>query len=654
MLRAEEAIIPFDPKREPFLNEQLDWARAADYPIAVRLLTGVGGIGKTRLALELCIRLKAEGWQVGFLRSDYDSRQAAELGRKIAGTDHDCCVVLDYAETRQPILLALLKALLINKPQQAVRVLLLARDGGEWWSLLPSKDAACEALLEGTASSGPFTLPQLHDSEPDRQQAYQLALHTFAEHLQLCVPDHAPQLSEAHFAHPLYIQMAALIALHGERPKSAEALTRTLVNHERRYWSKALSDLATGAGMIEQQAALLMALATLANGIATAREIEKIWLSAGGENRLPQTAVCGPYPALPRPPRTGRLASRPARRSTDRTSTDYPDRTGFAGRSARAKQSTPAPIELDCITRLLRNREDLGPIIEDALVEHFSSCIDDLVAVCIQTPSPFPQIAEAAYAHLNKPAQSQAAGILERHVKFDILPLTGLDVLASQTLVDNKAKQMKIKGTLGAKMEYGCAMHNLSIALYRDGQNETALNAARQAVEIHQNIAKAKPMRFENNLATSLCNYSNGLADQGRNEEALTTAKQSLEIRQMLTKAQPECLEPELATSFGNYSNRLSEQGSTDEALAAAKQAVDIYQKLAKGNSERFEPELAMSISNYANHCQIKAGSRKPWCRQTSFEDSPRVGQDQARAFRTRFGDITRQLRESLVRARQD
>ena len=91
MLRPEEALIPFDPSAETFLQTQLDWAHAADDPLAVRLLTGQGGIGKTRLAQALCQRLQTQGWQTGFLRSDCDPDNAAALGRLIWDAKQNFC-----------------------------------------------------------------------------------------------------------------------------------------------------------------------------------------------------------------------------------------------------------------------------------------------------------------------------------------------------------------------------------------------------------------------------------------------------------------------------------------------------------------------------------------------------------------------------------
>ncbi len=607
LLRAEEAIVPFDNKRDPFLKTQIDWIESSDYPIKIRLLTGAGGVGKTRLALELCRRLQGDGWQAGFLISDCEIGQATMLASQIIKAGQPCCVVIDYAETRQPILLAVLKSLLMNPPERPVRLLLLARDGGEWWESLHTKEASCEALLQGLACSGPFTLPQLHDSECDRQEAYLVALNSFSTRLQTTAPEHSPRLSEAHFTSPLYIQMAALMALRGERPKSAEALPRAMISHERRYWGKALSGLIGDRGEHEKQASILITLATLANGIVTDRMIERVWISIGEDKAQLKQLFKSLTPL-------------------------YPDRQGLQGLrpdligEALVAQVILSPIgvrvldaimssndhrfrhsSLTVLARLLRYREELGSILEDTLVKHFIACADDLVTVCIETPSPLPQIVERAYSRLPMVLRWQAAGVLEPRFHFEVLPLTGLAVLVCQSQVNKKAEQLRKKQGDNQAAEHATALQNLSIALHRHGSKNDAMDAARQCLDIYQKLAKAKPERFNPYLAKALETAANRLGDLDRTEEALTAARQAKDIYIELTLAKNERFEPYLASAFNNYATRLVEEGEVDESLSAVRRSLDVYQKLAGTNPERFQPDLAAVLNNYANRLSEKA-----------------------------------------------
>ncbi|MBK6958974.1 MAG: hypothetical protein IPH22_12195 [Nitrosomonas sp.] len=67
LLRAEEGLVPFDSARQPDLDNLNAWLDDTRYSLAVRLVTGVGGLGKTRLALELCQQRLKSNWHVGIL-----------------------------------------------------------------------------------------------------------------------------------------------------------------------------------------------------------------------------------------------------------------------------------------------------------------------------------------------------------------------------------------------------------------------------------------------------------------------------------------------------------------------------------------------------------------------------------------------------------
>jgi hypothetical protein len=596
LLRAEEAIIPFDKKRDPFLQEQMGWVKDFEFPMAIRLITGPGGVGKTRLALEMCERLNIEGWEVGFLRGDCDIGQARELAVKISSSKKQYFIVLDYAETRQVILLALLSEILEQKNKSIVRILLIARDGGEWWNLLSAKESRCEAFLTGMASTGPFEMPNLHPLESERKDAYQIALNTFAIHLSIPAPQHFPQLEEEHFSHPLYIQMAALIALRGERPKSAEALTRTLVGHERRYWRKSLTNMATSDDVVEENAALLMVLATLANGIATSREIEKVWNSAGGDARLLKPLFKSLIPLYP-----GRQGLQGWK----------PDLLGEAligqvllgdgiavldavlGRGDRW-------LRRNCFTvlaRMLRNRTDISDIIEEALLKNFVRCIDDVVATCLDTPSILPTIVEKSFSRLPKVTRWQAVGLLEKHVRHDTLPLTGLDVLVSKVALE-KISKFEGKEPLDYKVNRAIALSNLAIALDRDGQISEALDVAMQALEINERLVAGDAGRYEERLAGILNTCTNLLAQQGRAEDALRLSARGLVIRRQMVKDGRG--ELELANSLNNYSACLSKFGKVEEVIAVTAETVHIARKLAKVDSKNYNWHLALFLVNYA------------------------------------------------------
>ena len=602
LLRAEEATVPFDSKAEPFLKMQVDWAVSSQEPISIRLLTGDGGVGKTRLALELCRRMVGMGWHAGFLTGDCTSSQAPKILNLIESADKPCCIVIDYAETRQPLLLAMLKSLLAGKEKVTVRLLLLARDGGEWWGALPAKDSTCESLLDGPASSGPFLMPRLHDSEFDRREAYRLAITTFAAVLNINPPEHLPDLGDEHFSLPLYIQMAALMALRGERPKSAEALPRALVNHERRYWGKALGSLGPDGGELERQAALLMTLATLSNNIATVRSIEEIWKHIGEDKKYIKHIFRTLSPLYP--DRQGLQGLRPDLIGEALVAQTLLGFTGssllgavFSKGGARVRQAC-----LTVLARLLRNRTDVSIMLEDVLVENFLVCADDLVTVCIETPSQLPLIVERAFLRLSNTQQWQVTGILSSRFKYENFPLAGLAVLVANSNVNKRAELYLKKTSLDNAEMHADALGVLSLALNRQGSDDEALLTSEKTLNIFRELALIKPQRFKQGLAGALNNHSNRLASMGRAEDALILSEEALSIYKEVVLSDPENVNPRMAATLDNFANFSDDLGNTEAALKAAKEALLIYAELPLTKSEKSKSDMAGSLNNYATY----------------------------------------------------
>ena len=68
LLRAKYAVVPFHGRVDE-LGDLERWCEDESAPRA-HLVVGAGGAGKTRLAIELCRRMRARGWLAGFLAED--------------------------------------------------------------------------------------------------------------------------------------------------------------------------------------------------------------------------------------------------------------------------------------------------------------------------------------------------------------------------------------------------------------------------------------------------------------------------------------------------------------------------------------------------------------------------------------------------------
>ncbi|KQC35387.1 MULTISPECIES: hypothetical protein [unclassified Frankia] len=126
LLRADAEIVDLHG-RESLLAEFTDWC-AGEADSAVRLLVGPGGQGKTRFARALTARLREAGWLAGLV-----DPEGAHLAGRLAGSTRPVLLVVDYAETHASLTNTLLKTLGTRTSRTPVRLLLVARGGGDWW-----------------------------------------------------------------------------------------------------------------------------------------------------------------------------------------------------------------------------------------------------------------------------------------------------------------------------------------------------------------------------------------------------------------------------------------------------------------------------------------------------------------------------------------
>ena len=108
------------------LAELRSWVRSRE-PVALRLLCGLGGVGKTRLTLELGKSLRRTGWTVVHVP------RGAEVAAVAAASEtRRVLLVVDDAASR-PGLPAMLDAIGSTRSRGRLRVLCTARSGGQWW-----------------------------------------------------------------------------------------------------------------------------------------------------------------------------------------------------------------------------------------------------------------------------------------------------------------------------------------------------------------------------------------------------------------------------------------------------------------------------------------------------------------------------------------
>ena len=272
LLQARYQVVPFrEQGREEILQELDRWCDEGP-PVSVRLIHAEGGVGKTRLAIEWLGR-RSPRWASGFLAKgvseDWFERLCA-LGQPVV-------VVVDYAESHPHLRAALLQVLRYAQQEgssslRRIRLLLLARNAGDWWQALCQSDAALGVWLNAVP---PYELVPLAPQEVEREQVFREAVEWFAKaQRKAYTPRPIPPLTDEHFERVLYLHMAALAAVEGLEFE-ANTLMEVVLDHEERFWeAQAQVDDVTYA-FRRATARQMVAAATLRGGFADVAAAEQ-------------------------------------------------------------------------------------------------------------------------------------------------------------------------------------------------------------------------------------------------------------------------------------------------------------------------------------------------------------------------------------------
>ncbi|TCJ13853.1 tetratricopeptide repeat protein [Parasulfuritortus cantonensis] len=610
LLVARDQIVPFDPERDAVVEAWLDWAAAPATPrIALRLVTGPGGMGKTRSAIECLRRARARGWQPlwlgGDLPEDWQAQWRAWLGRPHA-SDTPVLLAIDYAEGRQEAILRLLDTTLALAADidrlPPLRLILLAR-ATAWWPELPhygSPEVA--ALLTGPANAGMEAIPPWNTATEARERTYLAALRAYAAARGLPGPErpYQPDFTAPMYARPLHLHMAALVTLAGERPEHATALLNSQLGREWRYWSQ--SRLAPEAGYDDWADTLAwLALVQGATVAQTHAATSGLGLAApdlvAGLARAYPAEAEAIGPLQPDPLAEALILERLAGR-----------RGQALVENALAEDPALASRTLEVIGRVAARAEAGWPPESEPLWHrHLGQGLDpawprhaqQLVAAAHSGSPALGRLVLSSWRRLSPEMQ---AGIAPRLRLPDYsTPLLNLSVEVERVRLEATDKPEKRAGIL----------NNLANRLSNLGDADSraeALTCAREAAAVYRDLAQAQPAAYRPDLAMSLNNLANNLSEQGDADsraEALTCAREAAAVYRDLAQAQPAAYRPDLAMSLNTLAARLSEQGDADsraEALTCAREAVAIRRELAQAQPAAYRPDLAMSLNNLANN----------------------------------------------------
>jgi hypothetical protein len=551
-----------------------------------------------------------------------------QLARQVGEATRPVLLVVDYAETR-PEVAALVDVMADGSPAHPVRLLLLARTGGAWWTRLT------EAHDPGIVQR--INLKPLAEAGQARRDAYAATMIGLARHL-AGLPDAPAEdqpwtaLAEDLAAHPLDLDdprlgnaltlqitglTTLLAAAAGKGPTGAFG-EYEFIAHERGYLRQAaakrklldpgvLSDRTDDdERAAEAWAALERALAgVILLGPCETGEARAIGALASEARAGDVTNwLAALYPPADegfslgavQPDRLAELLLGPILIQEP----NLLARVGGLAESVRESYSvlftlmrTAAHPDLgqvgEMTTDLIASRAVpfavAAPILAAALPQP-TPLLDGLIRLGKQDSRIFKQCLYAAVGPVPYPSISGASfsANLYRILTEDILrPLAA----------DNPETYLP---------DLAFYLRNLGVLLSQAGQLEGALAAAQEAVTLYRQLAATNPDAHLSNLASALNQLGNRWADAGGLQNALASGQEAVSLYRQLAATNPDAHLSNLASALNNFGNRLSEAGQHLAALDPAQEAVTLYRQLADTNSDAYLPGLASALNNFGNH----------------------------------------------------
>ena len=622
LLRTRSGVVPFCPRQE--LNQLRDWARTASgtskdsdrtgADLAVALVTGAGGCGKTRLAAELCHSLSTLGWCAGFLpaRADLSDAELAEFSKLTT----ELLIVVDYAEeSRQEQLRRLLRALAARR--SPTRLVLTARGANVWWEQFR------ENMEEDGVRLGPVLPVTLDQRLKVPELLYRRAARAFAKAMDSSLPADLPSPEREGGTTLDIVLQAWLTALPKKEVDAKKASIEKLPPMRADLYGRVLEaefgrwrEEARGSGLTIISKAHHRRAAAVLTILAPAPDAE---------------AVDEVLSRLPEWSNEHLLRSRYA---------ELLEETLLHGAGDGGVALQPDPVAEHLVLQVCRKAPELldevlpqdpltVPGLEDpeaddlvvaralALREQAERCCAVITRAADLDPERALILARrvlAARPHLWRAALrvSLAQGgpfvwALEELVTSGAdLPLAEIDeaIPLGHSWLRNLgvAVAQRLETLAGDEpAQRAQTLNNLAVRLSEAGRrDEEALRVAQEATGLYRQLAESNEAAYTPGLAASLNNLAVRLSEAGRRDEALRAAQEAVDLRRVLVEGNEAAYTPDLAISLNTLANCLSEAGRRDEALRAAQETTGLYRQLTEVNEAAYTPDLAMSLNNLA------------------------------------------------------
>ena len=620
LMRARHGAVPYQQCDE--IRQLREWAtttadatapsqggRSGD--IAVAVVTGAGGSGKTRLAAQLCHDLSSIGWYAGFLPSTVDVTDE-ELSALTEVTT-ELLVVVDYAEEARRGLVARVVRKLRAR-HSPTRIVLTARGAETWWEKFRE-----EAEQDGTPLSNTLSLSIRGKQQVERDpwffgRMYRRAVQHFSDTLNRAVPTDV-EVPEGLGDTALDVVLRAWLAVCGDNDGAQEAMpTREelydkVLSIEFARWHKEpkLGDISRD--QLRRAAATLSLLAPKRDTDVIDDVLSRLpeW---NQEHLLRSRFAELLVQSLLRDDGAEAVSLRPDPVAEHLILTVFGKKPDLLDRVLpQDPAQVPGLDDPDADDSVVTRKLEWGQQARNACVTLTrASSLDREVALRLarralrERPFLWKEALDVALTQGGPLAPALEAFIdsgatLPLGEIDDAIPV-GHPALAGAALAATRRLATSAKRSPEQQAHWA---NNLSIRLSDVGERKAALVAAREAEKLYRALAEASPQAYTPRLAMSLNNLANILSEVGERGEALRGAREAVELYRVLAEVSPAAYTPDLAMSLNNLAIRLSAVGERNEALVAAREAVELYRGLAKASPAAYTPDLAGSLNNLAN-----------------------------------------------------
>ena len=533
----------------------------------LRLVTGPGGVGKTRLAVELSERMKKRGWACERIA---DGQESVAIAALRAVTRARALLVVDYAETR--VGLRQMLTALAGDQGAGVRVLLLARAAGDWWDQLGAGEPAAWDLVQA-ASSAHLWLSAVIAADLSDADVIALAVRSFAQELGL--PERTVEIYGdvgVGQRRVLDLHAAALVAVLAEAHDGTvrvdiRTVLAELLRHEQHFWydSARAYGLSGGRDGTTAQALRQIVAAGCLLGAASQEEARVLPARVPG---MSVSATIAEWLRLLYPPDPG---------GADWIGSMQPDR--LAELHTLRELSASPQLAQACLTNL-DARQGITAV---ALLARASS---DYLEAENLLGHILPNVA-GFLADMEAPAEILTA--ILNAIPYPTVVLAPAAVSLGQRITSNLPR-----GTDPGVRAYW--LSSLGNRLSELGRYTEALPVIEEAITIRRELAAADPDRYRADLTNTLVNLGVALAELGRLPEALAADGEAVAIRRELAADDPDRYRPDLAFALANFGQRLFAMGRSAQAMPATEEAAAIYRELAAADPDRYRADLAISL----------------------------------------------------------